>query len=253
MVEFEEAKQLANNSIARSLRDIDEDNQQCIDTMKSCADDLKMWLTMKQGLIRQPVLALPILHDHDIYCQRLVNPKALCVTCPYQQQHGDCHVTGSNHLALVSARDQYLIATMDYYNDEIYDCEIDQKAMKVTNNYIERHVGKYRRRRIKIMAQLEKAKTEHQWSQHKQRLLLNMVQSVPLNDIHCYFCALNSEGDCYKCSYAKHHGYCGDHGSDYNKIKEARTILTWAIKGYYPEKKTAIASLPYFEDLDWWN
>lgn len=72
----------------------------------------------------------------------------------------------------------------------------------------------------------------------KMHFLLSLLYTLPTDSGSCYFCLLNAITgdpyvDCSFCEYAKVHGCCQDHKSDWSKLREAKQKLMAIIRNKY--------------------
>lgn len=72
----------------------------------------------------------------------------------------------------------------------------------------------------------------------KKRLLMGLVNGLPLMNTTCYFCLANTKINgsraCDTCDYAKHHGDCtSDENSTWRKTLRAQGEFKIVLNSYY--------------------
>lgn len=82
---------------------------------------------------------------------------------------------------------------------------------------------------------ISKAETVEDVMKHKQDLLLDYVNSIPLGWGYCYFCLLYNGYSCEEvlCEYGVVHGFCDSTNSDYATIQSLKRELKKEILNRY--------------------
>jgi len=88
-----------------------------------------------------------------------------------------------------------------------------------------------------FLVDIEQCKSVENFMLYKKKLLLELIEKLPLTEDYCPFCISNyyitKEGQCEDCEYGKIHGKCIDANSDWMKIWRAKIELMRLIDEHY--------------------
>ena len=91
------------------------------------------------------------------------------------------------------------------------------------NKSIEGYVGK-----------VEEAETVEEMMRSQKRVLVELLERLPLRPEDCYFCVLHvSSEDCEECEYGEIHRICNEESSDFGEIRRRYNELIEAIEALY--------------------
>ena len=108
----------------------------------------------------------------------------------------------------------------------------DTKARELMIDSIEKYKRVYEAIFNNNIKLLKRANSPEGLMEAKKRLLVSLVDLLPLNPNQCYFC-LSNKNKCAKCEYAQFHGVCTEENSTYTTIIKAKDKLCEALQEYY--------------------
>jgi hypothetical protein len=119
------------------------------------------------------------------------------------------------------------------------ECNLDRGVMNRLINNLNENINDMHKHYLSIVNELTTVTTINEVMSIKRKLLLAMVENLPLSNIHCYYCMIN-EGICHDCKYKNKHGgiRCmiqndGDEHSSYGKVQIAKRELVKVIGKEY--------------------
>ena len=190
------------------------------------ADKVEEIMFYLQQLIRN-VLYLPLGTDTCYFC---LNENS-CENCRYAKIHGICGTEKSDYSKISLRLNELLYAIDDFYKGEVYSVDLNKEVQSKLVRNLVRWFFTVNVEINECIEQIESSETVENIMMFKQKLLITLVQNLPLRYYYNYFCLKNKR--CGECEYAKIHGVCSEEGSDVNKIEEAMKDLLLKLQDYY--------------------
>ena len=189
----------------------------------------------KTYLLSCIVKYIPLNAGSCYYCQRHSND---CIKCEYAYSHGKCDPVKGERSVYVDIQEKKhdLCEVLRGYwlgggaqEAQEADEKIKSKLHKNSLNIKECYDNIF----VEYVAGLTGAREVKEIMAAKRKMLVSLIESLPLTTYHCYFCMALKPGDkCHNCLYKNLHGECGAIDSTFMKITHAKIELLKALHKY---------------------